>query len=83
MNTEIQAAKGRITDLKLESRRLALEIEDHRQGLKLLTAPLSNPEGYDLERIPLKATQMCACVLQLRKIKAEMAQLREEYGLPE
>ncbi|MEN6337736.1 MAG: hypothetical protein ABFE01_26070 [Phycisphaerales bacterium] len=83
MNQEILAAQGRIANLKLEAKRLALEIEDHRQALKLLTAPLTNPEGYDVERIPMRATQLAATVVACRAVQAEIERLRDEYGIAE
>jgi hypothetical protein len=83
MNQEILAAQGRIANLRLAVKRIELEIEDHRQGLKMLTAPLPAPQDYDAERIPLKAAQLASCVLQLRAVLAEMAKLRAEYGIAE
>lgn len=83
MNQEILAAQGRISNLKIEARRLALEIDDHRQAVRGLTAPLSNAEGYDVERIPMRAAQMAATVLAYRVIQQEIETLRVEYGIAE
>ncbi|MCE5335242.1 MAG: hypothetical protein LLG06_11725 [Desulfobacteraceae bacterium] len=83
MNQEILAAQGRIANLRLAAKKLALEIEDHRQGLRMLLVPFTAPPEYDIERIPMRAAQMAASVLQLRAIEAEIANLRDEYGIAE
>lgn len=82
MNQEILAVKGRIADLRLEAQRLELEIEDHRQAMKSLAAPLFNAEGYDVERIPMRAAQFAASVLALRGIRSQIEKLSNEYGIP-
>lgn len=74
-------AQGRLQELRLQAEELRMTGEEYRRALREATGPIVALENIDSARVIYLSGHLAKAVEDRRKVVADMAAIRKEYGL--